>query len=272
MHSNHTISDFLIIHSLEATKQFDGDPLLLALHQGGHDLCDTILVKRLGLNIVDILFVILISLLLTRPFGNGKFPVLATIDTKGLNCCVGKLGRTFGLRLPADYASAVRLGAVARLWVRAVAINIVIENKLLTGLDVPFGEDAHAQLILDHPFVHIAVRIARVVAESPEVTLLSRVYELVLAQGHEIEMPDALFIIVKHTFPELYFVDDLANVLVNEVVRSQIPVRAQTVPFLVGLEDRDIGILFELEALILTCATASTVPNAFHFGRTVDAV
>jgi hypothetical protein len=104
------------------------------------------------------------------------------------------------------------------LGVSPVAVHIIVENQLLAGFDVSLGKNAHAQLLTNDPFVHVAVRIARVVAKSAEIALLRSVNELVFRKGHKIKMLDAFFVIFNRAFSERRLIDDFADVLENEIV------------------------------------------------------
>lgn len=110
------------------------------------------------------------------------------------------------------------------------------------------------------------------VAEATQVTLSGGIDEFTFAEGHEIEMLDSLFVILNHPPAELILVDDLANVLINEFMWSQVDVGAQAKAFFLGADDCHIGVFLSLEPRVLAVVTASTVPGAFHFGGTIDAI
>lgn len=274
VHPHHSMAKLLVFCGLKAGKQLDSNPLLLALHQSGHDLVDAIFIKGFRLEAVDIVFVVFGDLLPARLLGNGGVPAVATVlDTEGLNRGKRQFGRTLCLRLAADEADAVLLTAVTWLGVGAVAVDIVVEHELLTGADGAAGKNAHAQLLAHHPLVDITVGIARMVAEPAQVALLSGIDKLALGERHEVKVLDALAVVLDHPVPERRLIDDLANVLENEVVWLQVPVRPQAEPLLVGLDDRNIGILLALKPLVLTTRPAVAVSiYALNFGRAVDAV
>jgi len=138
---------------------------------------------------------------------------------------------------------------------------------------VSLGKNAHAQLITDDPFVHVAIWIAGMIAESTEIAFLRSINEFRFREGHEIKMFDAFFVIGDGSFPECLLIDYFADVLKNKIVRTQISICSQAIAFLLRPDDGYAGVLFALEALILTVyATIAIAINAFHFSRTVDTV
>jgi hypothetical protein len=158
------------------------------------------------------------------------------------------------------------------LWIRAVTIDVVVEDQLLACFDVSLGENAHPEFVIDYPLVHEAVRIARVVAEPSKVALLRSIYELTLRKRHEVEVLDTFFIILNHASAEISFSDDFTNILENKVASPHVNICAQAKAFLVGLDDCDVGVLFSLEALVFARVAAAAVIQALHFRRTIDAV
>jgi hypothetical protein len=86
-------------------------------------------------------------------------------------------------------------------------------------------------------------------------------------------MPDPLLVILNGPLSKRRLIDHFADVLENEVVRLQVGIRSQSESFLVGLDDRYIGVLFPLKTLILTSSTTGAVSvNAFHFSCPIDAI
>lgn len=272
VHPHYPISNTLILATLNPTKELDSNPFLLALHKGSHDFRYTIFVQGLGLDTVDIFLISLAQLLLARLLGHRSVPALCIVDAQSLDCGIGQLGRSLGLGPSSDEAHAVRFSAVAGLGIGAVSINIVIECELFTGFDGPFGEDSHPELLAHNPLVDIAVGIARVVAETAEVPPLGRIDELVFAERHEIEMFDTLFIVLSHAASKWTLGNDFAQVLEDELLRSQGGLSPKAIAFLFRLDNGDICIFSSLESLILTIWTTAAVAYAFDFGCAVDAV
>jgi hypothetical protein len=83
---------------------------------------------------------------------------------------------------------------------------------------------------------------------------------------------DPFFIVLSHASPELSLVDDFADILEDELMRSQISLGTETEPFLFRLDNRDICILFALESLILAFSTAAAVTHALNFGSAIDTI
>jgi len=272
VHLDNSVADLVVVAALYSTEQFDGNPFLLALHESGHDLSDAILIETPWLHIVDIFFVVLARLLFAGLLGDGVPPPIPIIDTERLDGSMRELCRSLGLCLTSDEAGAIWLAAVARLRVSAVAVHIIVENQLLAGFDVSLGKNAHAQLVTYHPFVHVAIRIARMVAKATEIAFLRGINEFVLRKGHKIKMLDAFFVLLERTPPEGWLVDDFANVLENEIIGVQVGICAQAVALPLCLDDRDIGVLFSLESLILTPDTTIAVAHTFHFSCTIDTI
>lgn len=79
-------------------------------------------------------------------------------------------------------------------------------------------------------------------------------------------------VVGQHSFPELSFVDDFANVLENELAGHHVLVGTKTKSLFFRLDDSNVSILFALEALVLTLSAAATVVDALHFRVPVDAV
>ena len=86
-------------------------------------------------------------------------------------------------------------------------------------------------------------------------------------------MLDALSVVLDHAVAECRLVDDLADVFEDKVIGLEVGVGPQAEALLLRLDDRDIGVLFPLEALVLAVVAAIAVPaDAFDFGCPVDAV
>jgi hypothetical protein len=134
------------------------------------------------------------------------------------------------------------------------------------------GEDSHAESLAYNPFIDITIWITRMVAESAKVSSFSRIDELTLGKGHEVEVLDAFLVILVHAPPESGLRDDFANVFENEIIRLEVLVSSQTEAFLVGFDDRNVGVDLSLETLILASVSAAAIPRALHLGGPVDAV
>jgi hypothetical protein len=75
-----------------------------------------------------------------------------------------------------------------------------------------------------------------------------------------------------HPSAEGVFTNDLTNVLENKVIGTQISVSTKSKTLFLCLENRDCGILFVLEALILTFWPAFTIADTFDLCSSVDAI
>ena len=168
--------------------------------------------------------------------------------------------------LASNKSRTIRLSAIARLRISAISVNVVVENQLFAGFDVALGKYAHAQFLPDDPFIDVAVRIAGVVAESPKVALFGSIDKLALAQGHEIEMLDALVIILNCSASECWLIDYFSDVLEDKIIWLQVSIYTEAVAFFLSLDHRDVGVLFALEALILAAdATIAVAIDTFQF-------
>jgi hypothetical protein len=111
-----------------------------------------------------------------------------------------------------------------------ISVNIVVERDLLPLENIPLREDAHPQSAADDPFLHLAVRVARVIGESSDPALLRcvdvlssvlqedlKLAHLLLLQHHEVEMPYPLVRVLLHPFPESRLLDHLADVFVDQI-------------------------------------------------------
>lgn len=98
----------------------------------------------------------------------------------------------------------------------AVPVDVIVEGQLLVLLNIALCKDAHAHPLAYSPFRNVAVGVAAVVGKAPDAAVLGCVDELVFLEHHEVKVLDALFSIVAHAFLELFVVDDIANVLVDE--------------------------------------------------------
>jgi len=224
MHSDDTIAHFLVVAPLYAAKDLNRYPLFLALHQGGHDFRDTIYVQRFWLDIVDILFIIFAGFLLAWPLGDRCIPAVSVIDAQGFNRDKRELGGPLGLSLTTNVSCAIGLPTVAWLWISSISVNVVVENQLLACLNFALGKDSHPQFIAHHPLVHIAVGVARMIAEATQIAFLSGINELILRKGHEVEVLNPLIVVLDGAPTEIGFVDDFPNVFENEVMRSQVSI------------------------------------------------
>ena len=159
MHLDNTIPDLFVFAPLYPAKYFDCDPLLLTLHKSCHDFGDSILIKRLGLDIVDVFFIILASLLLARSLGYCSVPPITVVDAESLDGTGRELSSTLSLRLATNVARTIGLAAVAGLWICSIAVDVVVEDKFFACLDFALGKNSHAQFVANHPLVDIAVGI-----------------------------------------------------------------------------------------------------------------
>lgn len=85
-------------------------------------------------------------------------------------------------------------------------------------------------------------------------------------------MFDALLIVLSHPPGKGILPNDLADVFEDEIIRSQISVCAEAVALLLGLKNRDRGVLFMLEALVLAIASALAVIDTLNLGCAINAV
>jgi hypothetical protein len=83
---------------------------------------------------------------------------------------------------------------------------------------------------------------------------------------------DALLIVLSHPPGKGILPNDLADVFEDEIIRSQISVCAEAVALLLCLKDRDRGILFVLEALVLAIGSALAVIDTFDLSCAINAV
>jgi hypothetical protein len=84
---------------------------------------------------------------------------------------------------------------------------------------------------------------------------------------------DALLVVLHHSVAEGGLVDDLAEVLEDEVIGLQVSICPQAESLLLGLDDRDVGVLLALEPLVLAALPAVAIAiDTLDFGRPVDAV
>lgn len=272
MHLDHPISYLLVLAFLNTFQKLDGDPFFLALHEGSHDLGHTICVERLGFNTVDIFLIILASLLLARLLCHSSIPSICLVNAKSLDGGSGQFGGTLGLSLATDEASAICFSAIAWLWVGPIPVNVVVENQFFASFDFLLGKDAHSEFVANHPLVNIAIRVAGVIAEAPQVSFLGRVDKFSFAEGHEIKVLDAFVVILDHTSTKLWLVDDFTNILVDEITRTKISICSESITFLFGFDNRDVGVLSLLETLVLTAGAAPAIPGTLHFRGPIDTV
>ena len=272
MQFDDSIAHLLVICFLDALQKLDGDPFLLALHEGSHDFGDTIAVERLGFDTIDIVLIVFGGLLLSRFLGDCCVPAITIVNAKSLNGGGGQLRGTFSLGFATDESSAISFTTIARLRIGTITIDIVIEDEFFAGLNVSLSKYAHAELVTHHPLVDLTIGIARVVAETSKIAFSGRINEFTFAEGHEIEMDNALFVILDHAATELGLIDDFADVFKDEVSRAKITVCSETIAFLFGFDDGDIGILSLLEALVLAVRAAAAISDTLHFSGSIDAI
>lgn len=134
------------------------------------------------------------------------------------------MGRTLGLSLATDISCTIGFATVAGLWISSISIDVVVEDQLFACFDFPLGKNSHPQFVTNHPFIDIAVGVAGVIAESTQISFLSSVNKFVLREGHEIEMLDALIVVLDGASTKIGFIDNLSNILKNEFMRSQISI------------------------------------------------
>lgn len=124
------------------------------------------------------------------------------------------------LGLASDKPDTVWLSTIANLSIVSITVDIIVEGELFVLPYVPFGENAHAQSVFYYPLGNVAVWIATVIRKSANITLLSRIDELVLLQHHKIKMFDAVVGVVAHTLQKGGLANYLAYVFVDEVVSA----------------------------------------------------
>ena len=110
------------------------------------------------------------------------------------------------------------------------------------------------------------------ITEPTQIASFRSVDKFALVERHEVEVLDPFLVILLHAPPEDIFANNLANIFKYKVIRSQIGVSAESVAFLDGFDDGDVGVLLLLETLILAASPAPAIPDTLHFGRTVDTV
>lgn len=272
MHLDDAVSHALILAVLYASEQLHGNPLLLALQQGSHDFGDAILIQGLRFDIVDIFFIVFADLLLTGSFGHGGVPGVPVFNAKGFDRDVGQLGRTFGLSLATKETCAIGFAAITRLRVCPIPIDVVVEHQFFSGVDSALGKDAHPQLFANDPFVHVTVGIARMIAEPAQITFLGRVDEHIFLQGHEVEVLDALIVVLVSASLKGSHVDHITDVLIDESVGLDIRIGTKTVSFFLRFDDRHRCVLMVLEALILAVGATAAISHTFDAGEPVHTV
>lgn len=274
MQSDDSMADHFVVCRLDSLQQFHSNPFLLALHQSCHDFGDTISIQGSNLNTFNVILIVILScLLLFGLLGDDCVPIIDVIfKAKCFNGRSTEFGTFLSLGLAPNEASAIGLATVTGLRICSIPVDIVVEHQLFTSFDRSFSKYAHAQLLSNNPFVDIAVGVARVIAESTEIALLGGVDKFSLAQGHEIKVLDAFLVVHVHSAAKGLLGDDLANILKDEISRLEVGVGPQAVAFLVGLDDRHIGIEVSSKALVLTFCSAGTVVLAFHLRGTIDTI
>ena len=272
MHPHHAIPHTLIVTALNPTQELNGNPLLLALHKCWHDLGNSVLAHRLGLYAVHILLISLAHLLLARLLGNCSVPAICIVNSQRFDRGIRQFGRSVRLGSSADETNTIRFTAITRLRIRPVAVDVVVEDQLFTRFDVTLGKNAHSELLAHDPLVDVTVGIARVVTETAQIPPLGRIDKFTLVQRHKIKVLDTIFIVEPHAATELRLGNDFSDVLEYELVRSQVGLGAEAVPFLFRLDDSNICIFSSLESLVLAIGATAAVTDAFNLGCAVDAV
>lgn len=110
------------------------------------------------------------------------------------------------------------------------------------------------------------------ITKPTKVPFLSSVNEFILGKGHEIEVLDALIVVLNCAAAELNLINHFTNVFVNEVMGVDVGISSQTVAFLFSLEYCDWGICTSLEALVLASGPAAAVTHALNLGSAIDTV
>lgn len=176
------------------------------------------------------------------------------------------------LSLASQLSDAIWLAAIARLRVVAISVHVVVEGELFAREDIALCKDAHAHVLADVPLCDVAVWVTAVVDETSHASLFCCIEVFVLLEHHEVEVRDALVVITSHALVEIVWLDDFTNVLVHERLCWDGSCCSQTEAFLLRLDDFDVGILFALEALILTeFRTPAVFAYAFYLCETIDA-
>ena len=219
VHLYHSISYPVIATTLYSTEQLDNNPFLFALHESRHDLSDTLLIQAFRLNVINVFLIILPCFLLPRSLSDCRIPTITIINPKSFNRSMRQFRSSLSLSLASNIPRAIRFTTITGLWISTISIDVVIENQLFPGFDVSLGKNAHAQFLTHHPFVHVAIRIARMIAKSTEISFLRRIHELTFREGHEIEMLNAFFIILNRATSKCRLIDDFSDILEYEVIR-----------------------------------------------------
>ena len=110
------------------------------------------------------------------------------------------------------------------------------------------------------------------ITKPTKIPFLRGVNELVLGKGHEIEVLDALIVVLDSAAAELNLINHFTNVFVNEVMGIDIRISSQTVAFLFSLEYCNLGICPPLEALVLASGPAAAVTHALNLRGAIDTV
>ena len=110
------------------------------------------------------------------------------------------------------------------------------------------------------------------ITKPTKVSFLRCVDKFVLGKGHEIEVLDALIIVLDSASAELNLINHFTNVFINEVMGVDVGISSQTVAFLFSLEYCNLGICPPLEALVLASGPAAAVTHALNLGGAIDTV
>lgn len=85
-------------------------------------------------------------------------------------------------------------------------------------------------------------------------------------------MLDTFLVILVHAAAEGGLRDDFTNILENKFIRLEVGVGAKAISLLLRLDDRDIGVVLLLKALILACGSTPAISGTFHLGGAIDTV
>jgi hypothetical protein len=140
---HNTVADAIIFSALYASQKLDRDPFLLALHEGRHDFVDAIFIQTSRLDVVDILLVVFPSLFLPRALRHSSVPGFGILDAECFDDGIRKFCASLRLCLATDVARTIGFATVARLWISAVTIDVVIEHQLFSCLNPALGENTH---------------------------------------------------------------------------------------------------------------------------------
>ena len=113
-----------------------------------------------------------------------------------------------------------------------VPFKLVIDGNLFPRLNLSQRENADAQLAFYHPFLRLAVWIARVVQKPPNAASFRGIDSFRTRQSHEIKVPPLFPRVLPFSLLVRFLVQHLADVLQHELARFNILLREQPVSFL----------------------------------------